>query len=112
MKITSSLLIALGFHALVGAVPISPVTSERDVEAAGYTGAGGKSLKKSRQMFIFRINLADSSITGALILNYDIVEEKNKRDAKTEADKEAAGYTGAGGKFPYYINYNGEFFLT
>jgi hypothetical protein len=46
MKIASSLLIALSFHALVGAVPISPVIYERDgVEAAGYTGAGGTPLR-------------------------------------------------------------------
>jgi hypothetical protein len=41
MKIVSSLLIALSFHALVGAVPVSHVSSERGVEEAGYTGAGG-----------------------------------------------------------------------
>ena len=46
MKIASSLLIALSFHVLAGAVPISPVISERGVEeAAGYTGAGGTPLR-------------------------------------------------------------------
>jgi hypothetical protein len=45
MKLASSLLIALGFHVLVGAVPVSPVSSERSVEAAGYTGAGGTPLR-------------------------------------------------------------------
>jgi hypothetical protein len=47
-----------------------------------------------RQVFRFTINLADSLIAGALILNYDIVEEPAKRDAEAEE----AGYTGAGGK--------------
>jgi hypothetical protein len=46
MKLASSLLIALSFHALVGAAPISPAISGRDgLEAAGYTGAGGTPLR-------------------------------------------------------------------
>jgi hypothetical protein len=56
-----------------------------------------------RQVFRFTINLANPLIAGALILNYDIVEEAKKRDAEAEADApaEAAGYTGAGGKLPH-----------
>jgi hypothetical protein len=56
-----------------------------------------------RQVFRFTISLADSLIAGALILNYDIVEEATKRDAEAEAEAhtEEAGYTGAGGKLPH-----------
>jgi hypothetical protein len=56
-----------------------------------------------RHVFRFTINLADALTTGALILNYDIVEEPKKRDAEAEADasNEEAGYTGAGGKLPH-----------